>query len=181
MAKLKPIIKPRVIKTRYFTLRPYKKSDAPSIAAHINNKTIARNLLSVPYPYTLADAYVWLRKVRNAARRKNPTWINFAIEIDGKAVGGIGIFKIVGHKAEIGYWLARRYWGRGIMTLVVGEIAKFAFNELRLRRLYAHVFIFNKASMRVLEKAGFKLEGKLIKNVSKGNRLLDEYIYARVR
>ena len=181
MTNLKPAIKPRVIKTRHFTLRPYRESDASSIAAHINDKTIARNLLSVPHPYRLADAYDWLRKVRNAARRKNPTWVNFAIEIDGEAVGGIGIFKIEGHKAEIGYWLARPYWGRGIMALVVREIAGFAFVELGLRRIYAHVFTFNRASMRVLEKAGFKLEGKLAKNVKKGDRFLDEYIFARVR
>ena len=64
---------------------------------------------------------------------------------------------------------------------MVREIAGFAFVELGLRRIYAHVFTFNRASMRVLEKAGFKLEGKLAKNVKKGDRFLDEYIFARVR
>jgi RimJ/RimL family protein N-acetyltransferase len=174
-------IKSHIIKTRYFTLRPYRKRDAPDIVKYINDRTIARNLLSVPYPYTLTDAYDWLRIVRNAARRKYPTRVNFAIEIDGEVVGGTGFFKISGHKAEIGYWLARKHWGKGLMTEVVGEITKFGFHELGLRRIYAHVFTYNPASRRVLEKAGFKLEGKLIKNVKKGDRLLDEYIFAKVR
>jgi RimJ/RimL family protein N-acetyltransferase len=115
------------------------------------------------------------------ARRKKPTWVNFIIEIDGRAVGSIALVKISGHKAEIGYWLARSYWGKGIMTSAVMKITAFAYGRLKLRRLYALVFTHNKASMRVLQKAGFKLEGKLIKNVSKGKILLDEYIFSRVR
>jgi RimJ/RimL family protein N-acetyltransferase len=181
MAELISKIKPVVIKTNRFTLRPFRAGDAPAIAACINDKTIARNLLSVPYPYSLADADQWLKRIRNNARRKNPTWVSFAIEIDGNFAGDIGLFKISGHKAEMGYWLARDYWGRGIMTGVVKEVVRFAFRELGIRRVYAHVFTYNPASVRVLEKAGFEFEGKLIKNVKKDDRLLDEYIYAKVR
>jgi RimJ/RimL family protein N-acetyltransferase len=173
--------KPPVIKTRCFTLRPFRNSDAPSIVSHINDRMIARNLLTVPYPYTVKDAHEWLRRVHNAARRKTVTWINFAIVIDGKAVGGIGIFRISGHKAEIGYWISRAYWGKGLMTRIIAEMVKFCFRELGLRRIYAFVFTHNKASMRVLEKNGFKLEGKLIKNVRKGDKLLDEYLFAKTR
>jgi RimJ/RimL family protein N-acetyltransferase len=181
MARLSPLKKTTVIKTKHFTLRPFGNKDAPSIVAQINDRTIARNLLSVPFPYRMTDAQEWLRKVRNAARRKKPTSVNFAIEIGGQAVGGIGIFKITGHKAEIGYWLGRKYWGKGIITRAIREIVKFGFGKLGLRRIYAHVFTFNRASMRVLEKAGFRLEGRLRRNVKKGKRLLDEYIYARVQ
>lgn len=172
---------PVIIKTKYFTLRPLRKSDAKTITRNINDKTIAHNLLSLPYPYTIDDAYDWLRRVRNVARRKKRTEINFGIEIDGEIVGGVGIFKIHGHKAEIGYWLARKYWGKGIMTKVVKEITKFGFGKLGLRRIYAHVFPYNKGSMRVVEKAGYKLEGILRKNVMKDGKPIDEYLFAKVR
>jgi RimJ/RimL family protein N-acetyltransferase len=174
-------IRPRVIKTARFTLRPLRAGDLPLMAKLINNRAIARNLLSVPHPYKMADAREWFRRIRNNRRRKNPTWINFVIEIDGQFAGDIGLFRFAGHKAELGYWLAKSYWGLGIMTAVVKEVVKFGFRELGLRRIYAHVFIFNKASARVLEKAGFKFEGRLAKNVRKGDRLLDEYLFARVR
>jgi [ribosomal protein S5]-alanine N-acetyltransferase len=67
------------------------------------------------------------------------------------------------------------------MTEVVKEIIRYGFNELALRRIYAFVFPDNKASMRVLEKAGFIFEGILRKNVKKGDKLIDEYLFAKVK
>jgi RimJ/RimL family protein N-acetyltransferase len=128
----------------------------------------------------MKDAEDWYRRFRNIMRRKNPGRMAFAIEIDREVVGTIGI-SIHDHKAEIGYWLGRKYWGKGIMTDVVKETTKYGFNELGLRRMYALVFPHNKASMRVLEKAGYKFEGILLKNVQKGNKLIDEYLFARIR
>ncbi len=181
MAEPKPIIRPRVIETARFTLRPFRASDVPARAVRFNDRTIARNFLSAPYPYLIKNAQEWFRRVRNMRRRKNQTWIGFAIEIDGEYAGDINLYNIAGHKAEMGYWLAREYWGCGIMTAVVKEITKFAFRELGLRRIYAHVFTFNIGSARVLEKAGYQFEGKLLKNVRKGDRLLDELLFAKVR
>lgn len=84
---------------------------------------------------------------------------NFAIDIDGKAVGGVGF--VMGSdveriSAEIGYWLGEQYWGRGIMTSAVQEAVKYAFETLPIMRIYAGVFEYNIPSMKVLEKAGFK-------------------------
>ena len=170
-----------IIHTSRFTLRPYRKSDLESLVRHINDKTIARNTLSIPYPYTIKDAREWYRKTRNVARQKKRDRYDFGIEIDGEIVGGIGIFKISGHKAEIGYWLSRQHWGKGIMTGAVKELTKYGFDQLRLRRLYACVFPHNKASMRVLKKAGYKFEGILRKNVKKGDKFVDEHLFAKVR
>ena len=170
-----------VIVTKAFTLRPIRNSDAADIVKLINDKGIARNLLSVPHPYGMKDAREWLRRVSSSRRKKIKTWISFAIDIDGRLVGDISIFKIKGHKAEIGYWLGRPYWGKGIMTRAVKEIVKFAFNDLGLTRISAYTFIFNKGSQRVLEKAGFKREGILRKNVAKGDKLLDEYLFAKIK
>jgi len=174
-------IKAATIKTRYFTLRPLRQSDAQSIAKHINDKTIFRNTLAIPYPYTLRDALDWLKRVKNHSRRKNPTWISFGIEIDGEVCGDISLMKIHGHKAEIGYWLGREHWGKGIMTKAVIEITRYGFDRLGFRRIYANIFPHNKASMRVVEKAGYKFEGIQKKAVKKGDRLIDEYLFASTR
>ena len=175
-------MKQPTIKTKCFILRPFKMSDAESVAENVNDKNIYRHTLVIPYPYTLKDAKQWLYKVINNRRRKIPESVVFAIEMDGRAVGSISINKIKQeHKAEIGYWLGEKYQGKGIMTQAIKEITKYGFRELKLRRIYAQVFLFNKGSMRVLEKSGYKFEGILKKEVKKDNKFLDCCVFAKTR
>ena len=164
-----------------FILRPYKKGDEKSLALNINNKKIYRNTLHIPYPYTLKDAKKWIDDNLKEAKNKEPKSINFAIDIKGEVAGGIGFDNIQEHKAEIGYWLGEKYWSQGIMTQAVKLITKFGFEKLKLKRTYGFVFLWNKPSARVLEKNGFKLEGILRKNVKKDNKLLDSYIFAKIK
>src|SRR5690606_12348842 len=86
-----------------------------------------------------------------------------------------------GHKAEIGYWLAKPWWGRGIMTAVVGKACEYAFSRWQLVRITAHVFESNIASARVLEKNGFEFERLLRKHHLKDGRFLDSRLFALVR
>jgi RimJ/RimL family protein N-acetyltransferase len=76
--------------------------------------------------------------------------------------------------------LGRKYWGQGIMTEAVKLVTKYAFEKLGLKRVYANVFWGNKQSARVLEKNGFKLEGRLKKYAKKGNKFLDAILFAKV-
>jgi RimJ/RimL family protein N-acetyltransferase len=170
------------IKCKNFTLRPYRKSDAKSLAKNINDRTISRNMSRVPYPYTLKMAKKFIKESIVGYRKRKPTRINLAIDIGGEVAGGIIIAKIeLGHRAGIGYWLAAQYRGKGIMTRVVKEMVKFGFNKFKLKRIEAKVFLFNKKSAKVLERAGFQLEGILRKNTKKGKQYLDTYLYAKVK
>lgn len=78
------------------------------------------------------------------------------------------------------YWLGEPYWNRGIATLAVGAAAKYAFANFDLVRLYATVFEWNRASARVLEKSGFKLEGRLERSVIKDGKIIASLLYALV-
>ena len=169
------------IPSKTFILRSFKKGDEDSLQKHINDKEIARNTLRIPYPYTLKDARSWISHNIKEDRKRNKTEINFAIDIDGKVIGGIGLDNIEGHEAEIGYWLGQQYSGKGIMTSAVKLVTEYGFSRLGLSRIYAYVFTFNKASARVLEKAGYKYEGKLRKNVLKEGRLIDNLLFAKVK
>ncbi len=167
-------------KTKQFILRPIKGSDASDLQRNINDRTIYRNTLHIPYPYTLKDAREWIRKSQQRQKQKRPDAVSFAIVINNRLVGGTGLHNIVwGHKAELGYWLGRKYWGQGLMTKIVREVLKYGFQELKLKRIYAFTFPHNKASARVLIKNGFKQEGYLKKNVKKAGRIIDEYIFAK--
>ena len=82
--------------------------------------------------------------------------------------------------AEIGYWLAEEYWGKGIMSIAVEKICKLAFERYDIVRIYASAFRYNQGSQRVLEKAGFKLEGILEKSVYKNGKMYDSCMYALI-
>lgn len=111
--------------------------------------------------------------------------MNWAIRrTDGFLIGGIGYHDFElgkSHRAEIGYWLAKPYWGQGIMTEAVKKVAALAFEELGLVRITANVFHFNMGSAPVLKKAGFQLEGLLRKHYKKDGKVFDGRLYALTR
>jgi ribosomal-protein-alanine N-acetyltransferase len=162
------------------TIREWRADDAIDLARHANDTLIAANLRDAfPNPYRVDDANLFLARVI----RDQPT-MNFCLDIDGSAAGGIGLRlgSDVHHRtAEFGYWLGRSYWNRGIMSEAVGVFSDAALEAFDLRRLYAEPFANNTASARVLEKAGFILEGRLKNNVMKAGQLLDSLVYARTR
>jgi RimJ/RimL family protein N-acetyltransferase len=108
----------------------------------------------------------------------------FAIEVDGEAVGSIGIFPqsdIHEKNAEMGYWLAEEFWGQGIMTKAIQEMVVYGFRAFDIVRIFARPFSTNLKSQRVLEKAGFKLEASLGKALFKNGEFMDELIYAKLK
>jgi RimJ/RimL family protein N-acetyltransferase len=162
------------------TLRDWRAGDEDSIVRHANNPKIWRNVRDAfPHPYTRADAEYWIV----FSTRQTPP-VNFAIEIDGQAVGGIGLVPredIYRRSIEIGYWLSEDYWGQGIMTEAVRAMTEYAFSNFDVCRVYAGVFEWNVGSARVLEKAGFEFEARLKKSITKQGQCIDELIYATVR
>ena len=107
-----------------------------------------------------------------------------AIEAGGEAVGSIGVFRkdnVYRKSAELGYWLAEPFWGRGIMTRAVEQICAIAFDTLGVVRIFAEPFAENTKSRRVLEKAGFHLEGTMRRSVYKEGRVMDSCMYALLR
>lgn len=131
----------QTIKTKQFILRPFKKGDEISLAKNLNNKNVSCNLLVVPYPYTLKDAKEWVIKNLKEVGKKYPAMIGFAIDIGGEVVGAIGFNKIEKeHRSEVGYWLAEKHWGNGIMPKALKIAVTFGFKDLKLRRIYAYAF-----------------------------------------
>jgi RimJ/RimL family protein N-acetyltransferase len=161
-------------------LRPWLTGDEESLVLHANNRLVWRNLRDAfPHPYTIADARQWIQ-----IANPSPPITNFAIIVEGAAVGGIGVVlkdDVFRRSAEIGYWLGEEFWGRGIVTEAVREVTEYAFTTFDLCRIYAGVFEWNPASMRVLEKAGYEFECRMRKSVTKDGETVDEFIYAVVR
>ena len=161
-------------------VRPWRTGDETSLVHHANNPKIWQNVRDAfPHPYTMGDAIEWIKIAGSA----DPL-TNFAIQVDESAVGGIGIVlnsDIYRRSAELGYWLGEEYWGRGVVSEAARAVSEWAFSNFDLCRIHAGVFEWNPASARVLEKAGFQLEARLKKAVTKQGRTGDELVYAITR
>ncbi len=163
-----------------FILRPWRIEDAETLASYANNSKIAANLRDAfPHPYTVSDAAGYINFCLGMKDE-----LCFAIEVDGKAVGSIGVFlkeDVYRKSAELGYWLAEPFWGKGIMSEAVSRICEHAFSKYDIVRIFAEPFARNLGSRRVLEKAGFELEGILKKSVFKNGVIEDSCMYAKLR
>lgn len=158
-------------------VRSWERLDVASLALHANNRNIWINLRDrFPHPYTRSDARTFIRETR--LQRPETA---FAIAVEGAAVGGIAFVMNVDVErvsAEIGYWLSEAFWGRGIMTDALVAVTAYAADAHGLTRLYALPFAGNAASCRVLEKAGYVLEGRLRRSAVKDGLITDQLQYA---
>ena len=161
-------------------LRKICRTDAEQIAKLMNNKKVVANLRDlIPFPYRLEDAEEFI----GFCEHEDPA-ANFAIDLDGLLAGVIGLTiqnDIHRKTAEIGYWLGEPFWNKGIMTEAVKAIVDYGFKELDLVRIFTGVFEHNKASHRVLQKAGFKFECIFRKAIIKYGEVMDEFRYAIIR
>jgi [ribosomal protein S5]-alanine N-acetyltransferase len=160
-----------------YTMRPWRMSDLSNLVKYANNRNISKNLTDkFPHPYNENHGKAFIE----LATKDNPIHI-FALVIDGQAAGGIGIHPqddIHRKNAELGYWLAEPFWGKGIVSSAISQMVDFAFSTYNIDRVFARPFGTNMASQKVLEKNNFILEGKFEKTLIKNGEILDELIYA---
>jgi ribosomal-protein-alanine N-acetyltransferase len=162
------------------TLREFTADDKYRLAELANNPKISINLRDgFPNPYTVADAENFLHKYAGLESS-----LVLAIEYNGVYVGNIGLHKatdVYRKSAEIGYFLGEPYWNLGIMTKAVNLICDYGFKTLDIVRIHAGIFEFNPASMRVLEKCGFKNEAVFEKAITKAGKIYNEIRYAKIK
>lgn len=160
------------------TLRDYVLTDAERLVELANNSRVTQYLIyTFPYPYTRQDADLWITH-----GSKSNGAVTKVIEFQGVFVGSVAITPQVGwksHSAEIGYWLGETYWGQGIATTALAHMSALAFSDTHCTKLFAPVLGPNKASMRVLEKCGYALEGVFKKDVYKNGQFFDGHYYAK--
>jgi ribosomal-protein-alanine N-acetyltransferase len=159
-------------------LRPWKPEDAGALAAICNNRKIWLNVRDrFPHPYTVANAIEWI-KFTSAQKPIQ----NMAVVFNGQIAGSIGVMPkddVYRKSIEIGYFIGESYWGKGIATEAVAQLLKYIEHKFDVIRIYAEVFDHNTASMKVLEKNGFHLEGIRQKAVIKNNVVLDDHVWVK--
>lgn len=155
-------------RTKRLLLRPGWAEDAPALFRAIADERIVRNLASALWPYQPEDARAFLATEREA---HEPALLVFRrTHADPELVGTIGIGRRPDSEFELGYWIARPYWGRGYATEAGRAVIEMARKSLRLKKLSAGHFVDNPASGRVLEKLGFRPTGEIVGRYSAGRR-----------
>lgn len=150
-------------RTPRLLLRPGFPEDAPALAGAIGDQMIARNLAVIPWPYTLRDAEAFLASPRDPVL---PSFLIFErTEAAPRLVGSCGLGRRPSGAVEMGYWIARLYWGRGLATEACRALIEIA-RTLGLASLEGSHFIDNPASARVLEKLGFEPRGLIAPRMS---------------
>ncbi|MBK6412783.1 GNAT family N-acetyltransferase [Sphingopyxis sp.] len=150
-------------RTERLLLRPGWQEDAPALAKAIGEEAVVRNLATAPWPYGEAEAQAFLRQPIDPAQ---PRFLIFARTGGApRLVGGCGIKPDETGKPELGYWIARPYWGLGFATEAGRQLVGIA-RAMNLPKLTAGHFLDNPASGAVLRKLGFKPTGKVAQRYS---------------
>ncbi len=160
-------------------LRPWQREDVQQLALIANNRNVWNNLRDhLPNPYTVTDALQWI-----AHCKEQDPHVNFAITFNGEIAGSIGCVckeDVYRKSMETGYFIAEKFWGKGIATEALRLLLEYIQQRFDVVRVYAEVFEHNKASMKVLQKNGFYLEGIRCKAVIKNNLLIDDYVWVKL-
>ena len=163
-------------------LRKWQMEDARQLSEMLNNQKILANLRDgLPFPYTIDDAKKYIQAMLDSDQDQT---FAYAITDEDRVIGSIGVFRkdnIHFQTAELGYYIAEPDWGQGHGTRAVKQIGELIFETTDIIRIFAEPFARNLGSCRILEKAGFQLEGILRKNALKNGRTEDMKLYALVR
>jgi ribosomal-protein-alanine N-acetyltransferase len=174
----------KILVNEQIHLSEFRSSDKDALVGHLNDRDIYDRTLRIPFPYTDTDAEEWLALAAKITKQQGQP-VHWAIRTgDDALLGGCGFdgFPVgKSHRAEIGYWLAKPFWCRGIMTAVVQRVCQHAFEDFGLVKVTAHVFSHNLASARVLEKCGFQEEGFLRRHFHKDGHFIDARLFALLR
>jgi [ribosomal protein S5]-alanine N-acetyltransferase len=132
------------------------------MVALLNEPTVARWTLHIPYPYRASDARDYLRRSRASRRKGHSVSLQIVRRADGKLLGGVGLYNLDEARAtaEVGYWVGRPYRRQGYGEEATRALVRLAFQRLGLHRVEATVFPGNVGSIRLLRRAGFRFEGR---------------------
>ena len=167
-----------VIETERLCLRPLNESDIPELVSLIGARQVAATTLRIPHPYEEKHAREFLVSIA----QKGELRLAITLRSDGRLCGGVGLNPDPEHRhAELGYWIGVPCWGNGYATEAARAVVRYGFETLSLNRIFAHHFIHNPASGKVLKKIGMKYEGRMRQHVLKWGAFVDLELYAILR
>lgn len=166
------------LETARLLLRPFQLADADRVQFLAGDRDVADTLLKVPYPYEDGMAEKWIADQRDWFERRQQAVFAVTLKSDGALIGALGLrLEMNDQRAELGYWIGKPYWNHGFCTEAARAAIQFGFEQLDLNRIFAHHFVRNPASGRVMQKLGMVYEGRLRQHVKKWDAFEDLEVY----
>jgi RimJ/RimL family protein N-acetyltransferase len=170
-----------LLETERLRLRPFRAEDADIVFAYRNDPPVYR-YQGWAVPYTREDVTNFLDRMSKVAFGTQGEWFQPAVELrtTGEVIGDVAFVlnRREPRQALIGYTLAQRYWNKGFASEAVRALINLLFRELKIHRIIADCDVENIASIRLLEKLGFRREAHYVESYWLGDRWGDEYQYA---
>lgn len=166
------------IRTQRLTIRALTLDDTENHARMTSDPTVVRYLYE-----DVLDAQASLEHLERRLPAQLPAereWLNLAVELDGRYLGEVGVYlgSIANGHCEVGYVFLPEAGGHGYATEATAAMVDLAFDELGAHRVAGRLDARNRASARLLERLGFRLEGTFIENEFVKGEWTDEAIYA---
>jgi len=170
------------LETGRLFLRPFSLDDAAELQERVSDVEIARNTLTIPHPYPEGEAARWIAGHQKRFEANGDVTFAIVDRASGRIAGAMGLVIEREHdRAEIGYWIAGEWRGRGYAAEAAEVVVRYGFEMAALNRIFASHFSRNPASGRVLQKAGMQHEGTHRQMFRKWGEFLDAETYAIVR
>jgi ribosomal-protein-alanine N-acetyltransferase len=168
------------LETERLILRPLKNEDEETIYNYVKNYDIAKWTINIPHPYPREGAIEFIRQARALMEEGLCYELAILLKPDSEIVGVVSFVKVnkKHRNAELGYWVGKPHWNKGIATEAAKRILKFGFDELGLERVFSKCFFDNLPSRKVMEKLGMEYEGKFRHEVLKENNFIDMTYYS---
>ncbi len=167
-----------ILETERLILRRCRGEDAEALTRLLQDREIAERTLTIPHPYTIEDARAWLARLEETAASGEASMFAITLREDGALAGTVGLKIERAHeRAELGYWVGKAFWGRGIATEAARRMVAHGFDDLGLNRIYAGHWSWNPASGRVLENAGLQREGRVREHFMRFGKFEDSVEY----
>jgi len=148
--------------TERLTLRPPVPADAEAIHRLVNAWPVVRMLSRLPYPYPRELTDEWIASTIEQRRLGQAYHLAITGQEDGRemVIGCVGLrLDAASRSGHLGYWVGERFWGHGVAREAAGRVVSWAFANLPIERIEAHVSIDNPASSAVLRHIGFRETG----------------------
>lgn len=146
-------------------LRKLDADDVPALVKYANNRKISERILNIPHPYQESHAVFRLSYVWQGFKNKERFVFAIILKAEAELVGEISLHLDNAKTAQLGYWIAAPFWGKGLATEAIKAVLTFGFTRLNLDLLYASCHLDNVASIKVLTKNGFS-ETKTMGNIA---------------
>jgi RimJ/RimL family protein N-acetyltransferase len=169
-----------ILETRRLSLRRLTERDAAQLAMLAGQREIAHTTISIPHPYSERQALEWIQKMNGHASSPGDVVFAATLRDTSELIGTVGLRAINSEHshAEMGFWIGVPYWRQGFATEAAAAVLRYAFENLRLNRVFAHHMVRNPASGRVLQKIGMKPEGRLQQHIRKWGLFEDVVLLA---